>query len=136
MMQPGVVANLLSRMDRELWLITARAGDRRGGLIATFVQLASIVPEMPRVVVGLSRQHHTAELIEKSGAFALHLISEEQIDLVWRFGLQSGHQVDKFVGLSCRDGVMGSPLLADAIAWVECKVEARMDPGDRTVYLR
>ncbi len=43
--------------------------------------------------------------------------------------------MDKFSGLRPRTEKTGSPLLDDAIGWLECRVEARLDAGDRTVYL-
>ena len=128
-------STLFASLDRELWLVTSRAGDRRGGLIATFVSEASIVPDLPRLVVGLARQHHTWELVEASGAFALHLLGEDQLDWVWRFGLKSGRSGDKFEGLAVRSAATGSPVLAGAVGWLDCRVEARLDTGDRTIYL-
>jgi flavin reductase (DIM6/NTAB) family NADH-FMN oxidoreductase RutF len=132
---PAAAAPLFGRLDRELWLVTARTGDRCGGLVATFVSQASLVPSLPRVLVGLARHHHTWELVEESGAFGLHLIDEEHLDWVWRFGLESGRDRDKLDGLATREGASGSPLLADAPGWLDCRVEARLDTGDRTVYL-
>ena len=126
---------LFRRLDRELWLVTAGSGGRRGGLIATFVSQASIVPEMPRMIVGLAQQHHTRELVEASGAFALHLLGEDQVEWVWRFGLQTGRAVDKLDGLETRAGASGAPILIGAAGWLDCRVEARLDTGDRTVYL-
>jgi flavin reductase (DIM6/NTAB) family NADH-FMN oxidoreductase RutF len=126
---------LFRHLDRALWVVTAQAGARRGGLIATFVSEASIVPEMPRMVVGIARQHHTWGLIEASGAFALHLLGEQELDWVWRFGLQSGEGVDKLDGLALQIGVSGAPILTTAPGWLDCRVEARLDTGDRTVYL-
>jgi flavin reductase (DIM6/NTAB) family NADH-FMN oxidoreductase RutF len=134
-MDATAASTLFAWLDRELWLVTAAAGDRRGGLIATFVSQASIVPDLPRMLVGVSREHHTWGLIEASGAFALHLLSEGQLDRVWRFGLASGHSGDKFEGLRLERGTTGSPLLADSIGWLDCRVEAKLDSGDRTVYL-
>jgi flavin reductase (DIM6/NTAB) family NADH-FMN oxidoreductase RutF len=131
----AAIANVFAQTDRELWLLTACSGDQRGGLIATFVNQASIVPEMPRVLVGLARQHHTWGLVEAAGAFALHLLAEEQLDLVWRFGLESGRNLDKLAGISLRAGVTGAPVVTAAPAFLECRVEARLDTGDRTVYL-
>jgi flavin reductase (DIM6/NTAB) family NADH-FMN oxidoreductase RutF len=128
-------ATLFASLDREVWLVTARAGERRGGLIATFVSPASIVPDLPRVAVSLARQHHTWELVEASGCLALHLLSEENLELVWRFGLSSGRDHDKLTGLDIRDGPTGSPLLIGTIGWLDCRVETRMDAGDRTVYV-
>jgi flavin reductase (DIM6/NTAB) family NADH-FMN oxidoreductase RutF len=134
-MNANAVAEILGRLDRELWVVTAQAGSRRGGLIATFVSSASLVTDLPRMLVGLAKQHYTWELIEESGAFALHLFAEEQIDWVWRFGLASGRAADKLDGLTVSDGATGSPLLTQAVAWLDCRVEARLDTGDRTVYL-
>jgi flavin reductase (DIM6/NTAB) family NADH-FMN oxidoreductase RutF len=129
------IANVFASLDRELWLVTARTGASRGGLIATSVSQASIVPDLPRVVVGVARQHYTHDLIESSGSFALQLLGEEHLDWVWRFGLESGRGRDKLAGLTLAEKATGSPVLTDALAWLDCRVEARLDTGDRTIYL-
>lgn len=134
-MDTTAAATLFAWLDREIWLVTAQADTRRGGLIATFVNPASIVPDLPRMLVGLSRQHHTWELIEKTNAFVLHLLGEQHLDWVWRFGLESGHGQDKLHGLRLGRARTGSPVLEDAIGWLDCRVESRLDTGDRTVYL-
>lgn len=134
-MNEEVAAELLSRIDRELWLVTAADGERRGGLIATFVCHASLVETLPRMLVALARHHHTWELIEASGAFGLHLLGREHLDLVWRFGLQSGRDIDKLAGLTVETATAGAPLLTDALGWLDCRVEERFDMGDRTIYL-
>jgi flavin reductase (DIM6/NTAB) family NADH-FMN oxidoreductase RutF len=134
-MDVAVAAQLVGLTDRELWIVTAADGERRGGLVATFVCVASLVEELPRVLIALARQHHTHQLIEASGAFGLHLIAARQLDWVWRFGLQSGRDVDKLAGLDQTSDVTGTPLLSDAIGWFDCRVETRMSIGDRTVYL-
>jgi flavin reductase (DIM6/NTAB) family NADH-FMN oxidoreductase RutF len=122
-------------LDREVWLITARAGDRRSGLIATYVSRSSLVPALPRVTIGLAKHHFTHEIIQESKAFCMHLIDERHIDWVWRFGIPSGREIDKLGGLAMRAGITGAPVLADALAWLDCRVEAQMDTGDRTVFL-
>ncbi len=134
-MSVDAASELLALIDRALWVVTAAAGERRGGLVATFVSEASIVPSMPRVLVGIGRRHHTRALIEESGTMALHLLGREQVEWGWRFGLQSGRDANKFEGLNVRSGVTGSPILPEAIGWLECRVENRMATGDRTIYL-
>jgi flavin reductase (DIM6/NTAB) family NADH-FMN oxidoreductase RutF len=128
-------AELIALTDRELWLITAAAGDRRGGLIATFVSHASLAPGLPRLLIAVAKQHHTWQLIEASGAFAAHLLSEKNLELVWRFGLASGRDVDKFDGLAFETGRSGSPILGETLGWLDCRVETRLETGDRTVYV-
>jgi flavin reductase (DIM6/NTAB) family NADH-FMN oxidoreductase RutF len=126
---------LFARTDRELWLVTSHTGARRGGLIATFVCQASLTPELPRVLVAISKQHHTWELVEHSQTFALHLLGEDQLDLVWRFGLQSGRTTDKFAGLALDIGKTGNPRLDETLGWLDCYVETQLETGDRTIYL-
>jgi flavin reductase (DIM6/NTAB) family NADH-FMN oxidoreductase RutF len=134
-MDTSTASTLFACLNRELWLVTAQAGSARGGLIATFVSDASIVASLPRVLVGLARQHHTWEVVEASGAFTLHLLGEDNLDWVWRFGLASGRLRDKFEGLAVRTAATGSPVLEGTLGWLDCRVEARLDGGDRTVYL-
>jgi flavin reductase (DIM6/NTAB) family NADH-FMN oxidoreductase RutF len=95
----------------------------------------SIVPELPRMAVAIAKQHRTWELIEASGSLAVHLLSAEQFDLAWHFGSQSSRDVDKFSQIEWTAGITGSPILKAAIGWLECRVESRLDTGDRTLYL-
>ncbi|MGE5154202.1 MAG: flavin reductase family protein [Bdellovibrio bacteriovorus] len=129
------ISEVFHLYDPPLWLVTARHQDRRGGLIATLAVRASIVAQIPRMVVGIAKHHHTWGLIEDSGAFALHLLRADDLEAVWRFGLASGHTQDKLAGLPERHSPAGNPLYPQALAWLDCRVEERMDTGDRTLYL-
>jgi flavin reductase (DIM6/NTAB) family NADH-FMN oxidoreductase RutF len=129
------IAQVFHLYDPPLWLVTARDGERRGGLVATFAVRASIVAELPRMAVGVAKHHHTWGLIEGSGRFALQLVPEPDLDAVWRFGIASGHSRDKFAGLAPLATPDGNPLYPGAAAWLDCRVEGRQDTGDRTLYL-
>src|SRR5581483_9655362 len=126
---------LFRSLDRELWLLTARCDSRRGGLVATAVSQSSLSPQTPRVLVGIAKHHHTWDLVEASSSFALHLIGDAQMDLVWQFALRSGRDHDKLDGFALSTAVTGSPILSAAIGWLDCRVETRLDAGDRTIYL-
>jgi flavin reductase (DIM6/NTAB) family NADH-FMN oxidoreductase RutF len=126
---------VLGMFDRTAWILTARVGEEMSGLVATFVNTASLVPSLPRLVTGLARHHYTWDLIRRSRSFAAHLIDEAQPDLIWRFGLESGRRVNKFADLPWRRGQTGSPVLESAMAWLDCAVEAELDIGDRTIYV-
>jgi len=134
-MDSTAASTLLAWLERELWLVTAQAGQRRSGLIATSVLSTSYVSELPRMLVGIDHQHYTHELIEASGAFALHLLSEHNLDWVWLFGLQLGRDKDKFAGLNVEQALTGSPLLAGTVGWMDCRVEKRLETGDRSFFL-
>lgn len=129
------INQLIRCLDRELWVVTAASNGRQGGLAATFVSPISIVPELPRMAVAIAKQHHTWDLIESSNCFAVHLLAADQFDLAWHFGAQSGRDHDKFSQLEWTSGQTGSPILTAASGWLECRVESRLDTGDRTLYL-
>lgn len=134
-MDKSTAFDVFAQLDPPLWLLTCQTGHQRGGLILTFVDQASIVPAAPRVIVGLARQHFTWPLVEAANSFVLHLLTEEHQDLVWRFGLQSGHDLDKLNGLPLAMTSTGNPRLTDITTWLDCRVETKMDTGDRTIYL-
>ena len=124
----------LRLIDREIWVVTAASGERRGGLVATWVSSASIDDQRPVLLAGIAPNHFTAELVQSSRAFAAHLLRPDQIDLAWNFAHGSGRNRDKLAGLAHRRGQTGSPLLADCLAWFDCRVFARYDAGDRLFF--
>jgi flavin reductase (DIM6/NTAB) family NADH-FMN oxidoreductase RutF len=128
------IADVFSLVDREVWIVTAQAEGRRGGLAATWVSQSSIDPKAPTVAIALAVNHFTRELVDQAGAFALHLITDDQIDLAWRFALGSGRDRDKLAGLATRPGETGCPILQEALAWLECRVYDIHDGGDRIYY--
>lgn len=129
------IDTLLRQLNPEIWLITVATGSRRGGMIATGVMPASIVAEMPRLLVGVNNRHATAELLQEARCFAAHLLWPDQTALVERFGMHSGRTVDKLDGIPHRTGHTGAPVLEDCRGWLECRVEASLNGGDRTFYL-
>ncbi len=128
------IESVFRLVNREVWIVTAADGERRGGLVATWVSQASIDREAPTSAIALATNHFTRELVDGSGAFALHLISSEQIDLVWRFALGSGQDRDKLSGVDSTVGDTGSPILQNVLASLECRVIDRHDGGDRIYY--
>ena len=89
----AAVDDIFRLIDREVWIVTSAAGSRRGGLTATHVARASIDPAAHLAIAAIAPNHFTAELIDASGAFALHLITAAQIEHAWRFGIGSDAHV-------------------------------------------
>ena len=59
----------LRLVDREIWVVTAAAGERRGGLVATWVSAASIDAKRPVLLAGLAPNHFTTELVQAGNVF-------------------------------------------------------------------
>jgi flavin reductase (DIM6/NTAB) family NADH-FMN oxidoreductase RutF len=128
------INGILRLPNREIWIITAADGAARGGCVATFVSRASIDPESPVLTAAIAVNHYTRELIDRSRTLAAHLITADEVDLVWRFGIGSGRDRDKLSGVPWRTAETGSPVLEQSLAWVDCRVFDRYDGGDRIYY--
>jgi flavin reductase (DIM6/NTAB) family NADH-FMN oxidoreductase RutF len=125
----------LSWLWTPLVVVTAAADGARSGQIAVTAHGASIVPARPRIDVALWKGNFTRELVERSGRFAVHLLREDQDELVYHFGLQSGRSVDKFDGLGFEVNEHGTPVLRDCMAVFECRAVTQLDGGDHTLFL-
>jgi flavin reductase (DIM6/NTAB) family NADH-FMN oxidoreductase RutF len=128
------IDDALRLVNREIWVITAAASGRRGGLLATWVSAASIDREKPVLLAGIGPNHFTAQLVQSSKACAAHLLRPDQIDLAWNFANGSGRDRDKLEGLGIEQRETGSPILPDCLAWFDCRVFARYDAGDRLLF--
>ena len=126
--------SIFSSTNPEVWLITATAEHRRGGLLATWVKQVSIDPTAPTLAVALDVTHYTNELVAASGAFTAHLIRPDQVELALGFAIGSGRDRDKLAGLRLADATSKSPILADCAAWLDCRVYDSKDTGDRVYY--
>jgi len=86
------------------------------------------------LLAALGANHFTTELVQASKAFAAHLLRPEQVELAWNFTRDSGRQRDKLAGLVVNRQATGAPVLADCLAWFDCRVFARYDAGDRLLF--
>jgi flavin reductase (DIM6/NTAB) family NADH-FMN oxidoreductase RutF len=121
-------------MDREIWIITVAARGRRGGLTATSVSVASLDPQRPMLLVGITPNHFTAELIAGSEAFVAHLLRPDQAAVAWNFADGSGRDRDKLATLTTNTSPQGVPILVDCLAWLECRSLNRFTAADRVFF--
>lgn len=133
------IEGALKLINREVWVVTAQAAygilrGQRGGLTATWVSNASLDPQRPVMVAGIAPNHFTAELIDASQCFALHLLNYDQTEMALDFAIGSGRTRDKLIKYDLLVGASGTPILRECLAWFDCRVIDRHDTGDRIYY--
>ena len=112
-------------------IVTTHDGNGRCyGLTANAVCSVSLEPPLVLVCVDKNAESHPA--FEMSQAFVVNVLTAEQEELSRRFAVSGG---EKFVGLACRNGGTGTPIIEGALAHVECRVVAAHDAGDHTIYI-
>jgi flavin reductase (DIM6/NTAB) family NADH-FMN oxidoreductase RutF len=109
--------------------------DARGDRIAATVgSLVSLSLEPPLVGISIGRDLSLHELLRSAGAFGVSILRGDQGDTAAQFA-RGAPPIVLWHGVAIRDGVTGAPLLADALAWIECRVWAEYPAGDHTFFV-
>lgn len=113
-------------------IVTSRtaSGEPRG-LTASAVSSVSLRPLL--LLVCLSRGSSTRNAVLRSGVFAVNVLEVADRALAKRFA--RGVREERFDGLEYEQAATGSPLLADALAWLDCRVYDSHELGDHTVVI-
>lgn len=111
-------------------VVTTEADGRRHGMTASSVTSLSMDP--PMMLACLNNGAPTSDAVSASGTYVVNVLGEQQGELARQFATASS---DKFRGASVRTGMLGLPLLDDALAHIECEVVERVVGGTHTIFL-
>src|SRR5207253_1276585 len=118
----------LGRIPSGLFVLTARRGEAETGMLVSWVQQCSFEP--PRVRVALARGREVGAWLAEGSAFTLNVLDSTQTDMIVHFGRGFAPGEPAFAGLEVERGPEGGPVLADALACLQCRVAARHPAGD------
>ena len=123
--------DVMGRFATGVTVVTVAVDHQRRGMTANAVASLSLHP--PLLLVCVDRNSSIYPLMEVAGAFAVNILAAGQRPIAEFFA--SGFGEDPMGGYLYRDGALGSPLLAGALAWVECRVSERYSGGDHTIVV-
>lgn len=109
---------------------TAAAGEPAGLSVNSFT---SVSLDPPLVAFCVARGSATWPRIREAGHFCVNILSEDQEDLCRAFAVRGGRE--KFRGVGWRPAESGAPIVAGALAWVDCTIEAEHDGGDHLLIV-
>lgn len=133
--EPDQVYQLLRHLTSPVVAVTCRRDGQRNGMILDSAVRASIAPTVPRLSVYIHKFNFSHDLVFETGRFVLHLLRDDQFELIHRLGFVSGRARDKLAGITHRPGTLGVPVLDDCYAHFECSVANVMDTGSSTCFL-
>ncbi len=111
-------------------VITARVDGADYGVTVSAVCSVSLEP--PMLLVCLNRSSRTQGAVSRAASFAMNVLRRDQSDLARRF---ASTRDDKFDGVDVAYGTLGHPLLAGALAHVECSVVEQATGGTHTIFI-
>jgi len=99
-------------------------GEPAGLAIGSFT---SVSLDPPLVAFCPDKRSSSWPHIEAAGAFCVNILAEDQVDVCNAF---AGKSDDKFGEVTWDTTHLGSPHIADSLAWIDCSLEAVHDGGD------
>jgi flavin reductase (DIM6/NTAB) family NADH-FMN oxidoreductase RutF len=114
-------------------VVTAIYEDSMHGMTVNSFTSISLDPAM--ITISLQASSRTHELVSKSRAFGLTILSEEQAQISDLFAGRTPDVQDRFAGLQTETLVTGSPLIVGGLAWMDCRVAQTLDVGMNTLFI-
>ena len=127
---PEEFRHVIGHFASGVTIITSELDDELFGTTASAVSSLALTP--PMVLISMNVESRTGEVIAETKRFGLNILSDSQADLAVRFAQKGGN---KFEGLDVREGPRGLPLLADALASLECSVTDQVRAATHIVFL-
>jgi flavorubredoxin/flavin reductase (DIM6/NTAB) family NADH-FMN oxidoreductase RutF len=119
----------LGRISSGLYIITAKKGELSSAMLASWVAQASFQPL--GFTVAVAKDRAIESLMQVGDQFVLNILEEgKHLSLMKHFLKRFAPGADRFAGVRTRPANNGSPLLADALAYLECEVTSRMEVSD------
>ena len=120
----------LGRFATGVAFVTAAPDGQPAGLIIN--SLASVSLEPPLLSFCPARSSLTWQRMRRAGRFGVNVLGRQHEDFAVR-ATPAG--ADRFAGLDWKPGPGGVPLLADALASLECEIVAEHPAGDHWIVV-
>ena len=133
----GDLDKALGRLSGGLYVVTASQGDgeslRRSAMVASWVSQASFSP--PGITVAVAKDRAIEALMQVGDKFVLNILREDNHQQLLRHFLKRFPPgADRFAGINVLEAeAEGGPVLGDALAYLGCRVEQRMEGPDHWV---
>lgn len=134
-LQFTVASNMQQAVGRivgALCVVSARSGDAESAMLASWVSQASFTP--PGVTIAVAKERAVEGLLLPGSSFVLNVLGNDNAGRVSKQLLKAFKPGEpRFGDLEVKEAPCGAKILKDAISYLECFVESRMDAGDHWV---
>ena len=122
----------LGRISNGLYIVTAKKGDVSGAMIASWVTQASLQPL--GFTIAVAKDRALDDLLQVGDRFVLNVLEEGNYqDLKKHFLKRLNPGADRFADVKTQTAKNGSPILTDALAYMECEVVNSMECSDHWI---
>lgn len=118
-----------------LYVVGSRAGERRNAMTLNWATQVSFAPKL--VGIGVERPALTHELVAEGGTFTLNTIAREDRAIIRKFTkpVEVDLEASTLNGFGFHEGATGTPILDQAVAYVDCEVRQPVEVGNHTFFI-
>ncbi|MFD9542493.1 flavin reductase family protein [Streptomyces sp. NPDC060022] len=127
---PELLRSVFRQHAAGVAVITA-AGERPVGFTAT--SLNSVAAEPPLISFGVGAESSSWPVVAEAEHIGVHILGEQQQELAATFARSGADRFGPSTGW--RSGPEGVPLLDGVVAWLVCRVVARIPAGDHRIVI-
>ena len=114
-------------------ITVGRARDITG---MTVTSVASLSVDPPTLIVSINRESSSLPLLKRYGVFGVNILTADQLDVAERFTGRGGLKgADRFAGAQWTTRISGVPLLAGALAAIDCEVEELIERHSHAIVI-
>ncbi|HEX6392018.1 MAG TPA: flavin reductase family protein [Acidimicrobiales bacterium] len=126
---------ILWAMPSGLYVLGSAADGRRNLMTLNWASQVATNPKLVSVSVEVGAVTH--QLVRDGGGFALNILSREDRAIVRKFvkPLEDSGDTGSLGGFDVKEAATGSPILAVALAWLDCEVRHEVPCGSHTVFI-
>ena len=122
----------MGRISGGLYIITATKDHVSSAMLASWVSQASFEP--PGFTIAVAKDRAIESLMQVGDRFVLNVLEEGKYQgLMKHFLKRFKPGADRFSGVATQTAENGSPILTEALAYIECEVVTRMECSDHWV---
>ncbi len=122
----------LGRISGGLYMLTAKKGEISSAMLASWVTQASFKPL--GLTIAVAKDRAIESLMQVGDRFVLNVLEENNYQgLMKHFLKRFPPGADRFEGVKTQTAQNGSPILTEALAYMECEVNSRMDTHDHWI---
>jgi flavin reductase (DIM6/NTAB) family NADH-FMN oxidoreductase RutF len=126
---------VLWKLPSGLYLLGSRSGTRRNLMTLNWAGQVALEPKL--VGVSVERTALTEELISTGGVFAVSILARTDRAVIRRFvkPAEDDPVAGTLSGQAVRTGVTGAPILATAVAWIDCELRQTVECGSHRFFI-
>ena len=126
------VEQAVGHLVGSLCVVTSHQDDVASAMLASWVSQATFNP--PGLTVAVAKDRAVESLMYPGRNFVINILPEgKHLGLMKHFLKPFTPGENRFTGIETEKAANGSPVLSDALAYIECSVSNRMEAGDHWI---